>query len=198
MIDPQLRSTPLPALSLHPRLPTPHTTPTASILTPHLSFSAPLMARPSSPSPPPSRQLSPSPSVSSVDLFGEPVTPRSTVHRLSAWPSASSSQALPPPVPRIPTTHSLDDVIRYWKEGDLRQGLTVPLYRWTELYKPSEYRAEAQKLTMIKHVWNEYAVHCKEDMKVFEDRFPGLRNQYGKLVKAVRNARIERGESKRR
>ena len=168
-IDPQLHSTLLPALPLHSRLLTPHTTSTSSTPTLYPSFTVPLTAGPHSLSSPPSRQPSPSPSTSSVDLFGEPITPRSTVRHLSARPSASSSQALPPPVPRIPTTHSLDDVIRYWKEGDSRQGLTVPLHRWTELYKPSEYRAEAQKLTMIKHIWNEYAVHCKEDMEIFED-----------------------------
>lgn len=99
---------------------------------------------------------------------------------------------------RIPTTHSLDDALRYWEHGEPLKGLTVPLNRWAQLYEPSQYRREAQKLTMIKHVWEEFQIECGGNMEEFESRFPNLRYQYTKLIKAVREARIARGLSVRR
>lgn len=73
-------------------------------------------------------------------------------------------------------------------------GLVVPLMRWMELFRPADYSQEATKLGNIKFVYEEFVVHCKEDQDLFEVKFPGLRNQYTKLFKAVRVARLSRGE----
>lgn len=137
--------------------------------------------------PPTSRSSSPIPSLSrhspphnppsepdEYDLFGE---------SLNRYPS------------RIPTTRSLDDAILYWEKGDSTKGLTIPLRQWQTLFTPDQYRSEAQKLAMIKHVWEEYNDICGRDMEEFEKRFPGLRNRYSKLIQAVRQARIARGSS---
>lgn len=51
---------------------------------------------------------------------------------------------------------------------------------------------------MIKNVVEEYEVQCQERMEEFEQRFPGLRSQWTKLVAAVREARKERGDSSAR
>ena len=101
-------------------------------------------------------------------------------------------------VPRIPRTTSLDDVLRYWEKGDASLGLIIPLKQWSTIYSPSEYRSEAQKLCMIRILQDEFVKHCNGDWETFEECYPGLRDQYTKLVKAVRNARIARGEVKSR
>jgi hypothetical protein len=106
------------------------------------------------------------------------------------------NQARPPP--RIPKTTSVDDAIRYWEMGDESRGLDLPLKVWVFTYKPSEYRSQAQKLSMIGIVRAEFAEVCSGDWEVFERRYPGLRYQYTKLVKAVRVARIARGDTKSR
>jgi hypothetical protein len=100
--------------------------------------------------------------------------------------------------PRIPETRSLDDALRYWEEGDEGKGLIVPLNRWCIGYQPSAYRSQAQKLSMIGIVCDEFNGHCKGDWELFEQTYPGLRYKYTKLVKAVRDARIMRGETKQR
>jgi hypothetical protein len=101
-------------------------------------------------------------------------------------------------IPRIPKTTSLDDAIRYWEDGDVGLGLSVPLKTWATTYQPFEYRSEAQKLSMIRILRDEFVVHCDHDWDIFEELYPGLRYQYTKLVKAVRRARVARGDAKLR
>jgi len=101
-------------------------------------------------------------------------------------------------VPRIPKTTSLDDALQYWEKGNASLGLTVPLKKWSTIYSPSEYRSEAQKLSMIHIVRDEFVDNCNADWNVFEEHYPGLRDQYTKLVKAVRRARIIRGDVRSR
>jgi hypothetical protein len=69
---------------------------------------------------------------------------------------------------------------------------------WATIYQPSEYRSEAQKLSMIHILRDEFVKLCKHDWETFETRYPGLRYEYTKLIKAVREARIARGDIKRR
>jgi hypothetical protein len=66
---------------------------------------------------------------------------------------------------------------------------------WVVTYEPAEYRSEAQKLSMIRIVRDEFVEHCARDYDVFEDQYPELRYQYTKLVKAVRTVRIARGDA---
>lgn len=99
---------------------------------------------------------------------------------------------------RIPTTHSLDDALRYWDLGDPARGLNVPLKKWSATYAPEQYRSEAQKLSMIEKVRDEFVVHCGGDMARFNERFPGLRGKYTNLLLAVRAARKERGDTRSR
>jgi hypothetical protein len=68
---------------------------------------------------------------------------------------------------------------------------------WATIYQPSEYRSEAQKLSMIHILRDEFVKLCKHDWETFETRYPGLRYEYTKLIKAVREARIARGDIKR-
>lgn len=143
---------------------------------------------------------SPLPSSSSQgyeDLL--PSISHSTPPPLPSLPMASSAalEAFRSPGPslRIPTTHTLEDALQYWHHGNESKGLVIPIKRWTDLYLPSQYRSEAQKFTMVKHVVEEYEVECKGDAEEFERRFPGLQSQWTKLVKAVREARKGRGVS---
>jgi hypothetical protein len=51
---------------------------------------------------------------------------------------------------------------------------------------------------MIRILRDEFVVHCDHDWDIFEELYPGLRYQYTKLVKAVRRARVARGDAKLR
>ena len=103
----------------------------------------------------------------------------------------------PPPSPsRIPRTTSLDDVLAYWESGAPEKGLVVPLKHWAEWFDPSEYKSEAVKLSNIRFIWEEFTVGCSSDFDQFEMKFPGLRYQFTKLLKAVREARKVRGAAK--
>jgi hypothetical protein len=62
--------------------------------------------------------------------------------------------------PRIPRTTSLDDAILYWETGNVEKGLLMPLKSWALVYQPSEYQSEAQKLSMISIVYEEFVHHC--------------------------------------
>ena len=135
-----------------------------------------------------------------------PLTPlhRRTILHAPSSPCAKASSITssriknqPPPrqVSRIPKTTSLNDALRFWEKGDEALGLLVPLKQWGTLYQPSEYRSEAQKLSMIRMVRDEFVKHCQADRRVFEQRYPGLDDQYTKLVKAIRAARIARGDA---
>jgi hypothetical protein len=123
-------------------------------------------------------------------------TPSSSRHTLLS-PLSRKGQGQPTS-PRIPKTTSLDDALRYWEKGDEELGLTVPLKTWATVYQPSEYRSEAQKLSMIRILRDEFVDHCDRDWSVFEESYPGLRHQYTKLVNAVRQARVARGDAKPR
>jgi hypothetical protein len=92
----------------------------------------------------------------------------------------------------------LDDVIRYWEHGDPEKGLMVPLSKWRDLYEPSQYSSEAQKLSVLRSIYLEFTVNCAGDWSTFEAAFPGLRYQYTKLIAAVRKARIQRGDARAR
>ena len=74
----------------------------------------------------------------------------------------------------------------------------VPLKHWADLLDPSDYQSEAVKLSNIRFIWEEFTVECKGDFGLFEMKFPGMRYQYTKLLKAVREARKGRGEAKSR
>jgi hypothetical protein len=74
----------------------------------------------------------------------------------------------------------------------------VPLMSWCFAYQPSAYRSQAQKLSMIGIVCDEFNDRCYSDWAVFEKAYPDLRYKYTQLVKAVRKARIARGETKER
>ena len=100
--------------------------------------------------------------------------------------------------PRIPTANSLDDVLRYWEDGAPDKGLVVPLANWCINFKPHEYRNEAQKYSLMGILRDEFVIHCNGDWDVFESRYPDLRHSYTKLIVAVREARIARGETKPR
>ncbi|KII85744.1 hypothetical protein PLICRDRAFT_178074 [Plicaturopsis crispa FD-325 SS-3] len=121
-----------------------------------------------------------------------PSSPTPSFHR------HSSPTPPEPRVPRIPTTKSLDDALRYWNFGDADKGLTVPLKSWPATFTPADYVSEAQKFSMIKAVCEEFEVRCQSDFTVFEKEYPGLRRSYTKLVKAVREARKRRGDTKGR
>jgi hypothetical protein len=123
----------------------------------------------------------------------------SSYQRPSVSPLAAAGHShAQPRVPRIPKTTSLDDALQYWEKGDVSLGLTTPLKMWSDIYQPSEYRSEAQKLSMIHIVRDEFVKHCNGNWEVFEQHYPGLRHEYTKLIKAVRNARIARGDLKPR
>ncbi|KAK7691283.1 hypothetical protein QCA50_004676 [Cerrena zonata] len=99
---------------------------------------------------------------------------------------------------RIPTTRTLEDVIRYWDHGDSKRGLEVPLKLWAVKFAPDQYRSEAQKLSMIQKVYDEFSVHCGGSMQVFDEKYPGLRGKYTKLLHSIRAARKARGDTKSR
>jgi hypothetical protein len=113
-------------------------------------------------------------------------------------PSTTTQFTQPAQPPRIPKTTSLDDAIRYWEDGDVEKGLNIPLQDWGIVYSPSQYRSEAQKRSMIGIVHAEFVQHCGRDWDVFEQQYSGLRYEYTKLIKAVRAARMARGEAKPR
>ncbi|KAJ3828168.1 hypothetical protein F5880DRAFT_1672711 [Lentinula raphanica] len=109
----------------------------------------------------------------------------------------SPSQTAPHPS-RIPEVNSLDDVIRYWEEGDVRRGLVTPLKEWKRLFNSKEYKSEAVKLSNIRFVYEEFSSQHSGSYDSFEASFPDLRFQYTKLLHAVRRARKARGEAKSR
>jgi hypothetical protein len=136
--------------------------------------------------------------------FSQPLPPTCCARQevVSPQKGADSSGPYRRPVrsvaPRIPKTTSIDDALRFWEEGDVSLGLSSPLKMWATIYQPSEYRSEAQKLSMIHILRDEFVKLCKHDWETFETRYPGLRYEYTKLIKAVREARIARGDIKRR
>jgi hypothetical protein len=50
----------------------------------------------------------------------------------------------------------------------------------------------------ISIVQDEFAIECQGNWGLFEERYPGLRFHYTKLVKAIRVAQIDRGDTKAR
>ncbi|KAJ7143011.1 hypothetical protein C8R44DRAFT_726298 [Mycena epipterygia] len=106
------------------------------------------------------------------------------------------SQVLRPS--RIPETKSLDDALLYWEHGSPEKGLIVPLKDWTMRFKSSEYATEAVKFGNIRFVCEEFRVRCGGDHGAFEAKFPGLRNRFTMLMKAVRAERKIRGDTKSR
>jgi hypothetical protein len=142
------------------------------------------------PSPPETRAPSP--------CFGGVATMTSTPLLSSSLPALSRRPHYRSRPPRIPRTTSLDDAILYWETGNVEKGLLMPLKSWALVYQPLEYRSEVQKLSMVSIVYEEFVHHCHRDWDVFNKKYPNLRHQYTKLVKAVRVARIARGEAKPR
>jgi hypothetical protein len=55
----------------------------------------------------------------------------------------------------------LADVIQYWEEGAPEKGLTTPLKDWETIFQRPDYRTEATKLSNIKFVYWEWAIHCE-------------------------------------
>lgn len=181
----------LAVLGLRTPSSTPHRTPAYSI-----STDPPIFTTQPSKSPSPMTQPSKIPS-----LMTQPSKiPRSVAtpfaQGMALQPSISTLPSFIPP--RIPATHTLDDVIRYWEVGDSSKGLNIPLCGWMSTFDSKQYRTEAQKFSMIEKVYNEYAIHCNHDDSIFDSQYPGLRTSYTKLVIAVRAARIERGDTKAR
>lgn len=108
---------------------------------------------------------------------------------------------LPPPPPspsRIPETKTLDDALEYWEHGSPDKGLNIALKNWSDIFKPSEYKSEAVKLGNIRFVCDEFNIHCGGNYGRFGMKFPGLRNKFTVLMKAVRAERKMRGETKSR
>ncbi|KAJ3710101.1 hypothetical protein C8R42DRAFT_648979 [Lentinula raphanica] len=115
------------------------------------------------------------------------------------WRPSTPPQASSQPSPsRIPEVHSLDDVVRYWEEGDIRCGLVTPLKDWKKLFDPKEYKSEAVKLSNISFVYEEFASQHGGSYDSFENAFPDLRFQYTKLLLAIRKAHKARGKAKSR
>ncbi|KAJ7645104.1 hypothetical protein DFH06DRAFT_1333400 [Mycena polygramma] len=118
--------------------------------------------------------------------------------------SAASQRADSPPPPftprpsRIPETNTLDDALAYWEYGCPQKGLNTPLKDWPNLFKSSEYASEAVKLGNIRSVCSEFNVQCGGDHVAFEEKYPGLRKKFTRLMKAVRVERKLRGETKSR
>jgi hypothetical protein len=122
-----------------------------------------------------------------------PLTPQ-----LSLVSSDPDPTLMPSRPSRIPEANSLDDVLRYWETGAPDKGLMVPLKQWPEVYDRVDYLSEEQKLSNIRFVQDEFTIHCSGDWGLFAMRFPDLRYRYTKLLKAVREARKERGSAKSR
>ncbi|KAJ7856796.1 hypothetical protein B0H14DRAFT_2578627, partial [Mycena olivaceomarginata] len=93
---------------------------------------------------------------------------------------------------------TLDDALRYWEHGYPEKGLDIPLKKWSEQFKPSEYAKEAVKLGNIRFVCEEFHQHCGADFIAFEAKYPGLRKKFTMLMKAVRVQRKIRGDTKSR
>lgn len=106
-------------------------------------------------------------------------------------------QNIPQPT-RIPETNTLDDALRYWEHGCPEKGLDIPLKKWSEQFKPSDYAKEAVKLGNIRFVCEEFHQHCGADFIAFEAKYPGLRKKFTMLMKAVRAQRKIRGDTKSR
>jgi hypothetical protein len=69
---------------------------------------------------------------------------------------------------------------------------------WHARFEPWQYCLEAQKLSMIEKVYNEFAEQCRRDRNIFSEWFPGLQDHYTKLVVVVWKARLECGKTKTR
>ena len=108
--------------------------------------------------------------------------------------SVPDSATIDPSRLRIPDTHTLDECLRYWDNGDVHKGLLVPLKNWPSSFKPSTYRSEAVKWGKIKNVVHEYRDVCGSDRDMFESCYPGLSDRYAKLCKAINTERQTRGE----
>ncbi|KAJ7907750.1 hypothetical protein B0H13DRAFT_1879293 [Mycena leptocephala] len=118
-------------------------------------------------------------------------------------PLSSNHPVSPPPtyIPRpsrIPETKSLDDALAFWEHGSPQNGLDVPLKNWPTVFKSLEYASEAVKLGNIRFVCEEFQVHYGGDSTRFEAKFPGLREKFTMLMKAVRAERKLRGDTKSR
>jgi hypothetical protein len=99
---------------------------------------------------------------------------------------------------RIPTTKSFRDALHFWETGDSSHGLDLPLKDWPLHFTPGQYRDQAVKYNQIKHVVAEFYEHHNGDMDKFARAFPSCQKSYSQLVKDVRQARIDRGETKNR
>jgi hypothetical protein len=92
----------------------------------------------------------------------------------------------------------LDDALTYWNHGAPAKGLDVPLKDWAILFKSSDYKSEAVKFGNIRFVCEEFRIHCNGDFAAFEEKFPGLRQRFTMLMKAVQAERKLRGDTKAR
>ncbi|KAK7029766.1 hypothetical protein R3P38DRAFT_3188637 [Favolaschia claudopus] len=137
----------------------------------------------------------------------EPSSTPESLARTSDNPPTSSSSPLSPassPEPyvprpsRIPSTKSLDDALTYWNHGAPGKGLDVPLKDWLTLFRPLDYSSEGVKFGNIRFVCEEFYTHCNGDFTLFELEFPGLRQRFTLLMKAVREKRKTRGDTKSR
>lgn len=100
---------------------------------------------------------------------------------------------------RIPKCDSLDQAIKYWEKGSDAAAIR-PLKDWEMLYPDRKMwgHTEVIKYTNVKSVVTEFEGECNGDRNVFEARYPGLSGKYTELYKAIRNAKIARGETKAR
>ncbi|KAK7016515.1 hypothetical protein R3P38DRAFT_2785719 [Favolaschia claudopus] len=117
---------------------------------------------------------------------------------LSPLSPASSPEPYVPRPSRILSTKSLDDALTYWNHGAPGKGLDVPLKDWLTLFKPLDYSSEGVKFGNIRFVCEEFYTHCNGDFTLFELEFPGLRQRFTLLMKAVREKRKTRGDTKSR
>jgi hypothetical protein len=69
------------------------------------------------------------------------------------------------------------------------------LKNWERVFQKKDYRSEATKLSNIKFIYQEWAIHCKRNNKIFDVEYGNLCNKYTALQKKILKARQERGKA---
>ncbi|KIK73848.1 hypothetical protein PAXRUDRAFT_20439 [Paxillus rubicundulus Ve08.2h10] len=125
------------------------------------------------------------------------------------WRSHKVSRALPTKdliIPDVPVVNgdgtqqhrrdSWREIIKQWVEGDPKQGLVVPLREW-----PPEWYQGANKslFTMKRHnrgliAW-EFIDHYNSNEQCFLDAYPQAANGHTALLRAIKRAMKQRGET---
>lgn len=119
-------------------------------------------------------------------------------HDIMARPSLPISAGVPVALqpPYVPRTKTIEDAVRFWAEGDLGEGLVVPIKDWHESYPRKAYKSQDQKIKNIRDICQELAEHFGGSIPRMKERYPCHR--MSQLIKELRTARVERGLTKRR